>query len=469
VKLWGGRFREATDRRAEEFLASIGFDRRLYRADIMGSIAHARMLGRCGIISAEEAEALIRGLEELLADIEAGKVELRPEHEDIHLNVEALLGERLGEVARKLHTGRSRNDQVALDLRLYLREEIDSLVGMLCKLQEVLVALAEEHVETVMPGYTHLQRAQPVSLGHHLLAYFEMFSRDLERLSDCRRRLNVLPLGAGALAGPAYPVDRQMVAEELGFEALSENSLDAVSDRDFVAEFLAAAALIMMHLSRFCEELVLWSSEEFGYVELADPFTTGSSMMPQKKNPDVPELIRGKTGRVYGALISVLTVLKSLPLAYNKDLQEDKEPLFDAVDTLKACLTVFPPLLASMKVDREKLARNAAGKYDLCLATDLADYLVAKGVPFRTAHQVVGSLVAHCLEQKRALRDLGLEEYRRFSPFFAEDVYRVLDVAQALNKRSAYGATAPRQIREALGRARSRLERWQEGKNLSPR
>ncbi|MGB9887441.1 MAG: argininosuccinate lyase [Moorellales bacterium] len=464
MKLWGGRFREGTDRRAEEFLASIDFDRRLYRADILGSIAHARMLGRCGIISPEEAETLVRGLEELLADIEAGKVEFRQEHEDIHLNVEALLNERLGEVAKKLHTGRSRNDQVALDLRLYLREETDVVIEMLCKLQETLLALAEEHVETVMPGYTHLQRAQPVSLGHHFLAYFEMFGRDLERLRDCRRRIDVLPLGAGALAGPAYAVDRQGVAEELGFAAISENSLDAVSDRDFVVEFLAAASLIMMHLSRFCEELVLWSTEEFGFVELADPFTTGSSMMPQKKNPDVPELIRGKTGRVYGALVSVLTMLKALPLAYNKDLQEDKEPLFDAVDTVKSCLSIFPPLLSSMKIDRERLAQNAAGRYDLCLATDLADYLVTRGVPFRRAHQVVGRVVSYCLEQGRSLRELSLEEYRRFDPAFGEDLYPALDPRSALARRNAYGATAPVRVREALERARRRLAFWRQGK-----
>lgn len=463
MKLWGGRFREATDRRVERFLASIDFDRRLYRHDILGSIAHARMLARCGIISREEGEQLVRGLRDLLADIEAGRVEFSPEAEDIHLNVETLLTERLGEVAKKLHTARSRNDQVALDLRLYLKEEAAAVIQMLCQLEETLLRLAEEHVETVMPGYTHLQRAQPVSLAHHLLAYFEMFARDIGRLHDCRRRLDVLPLGAGALAGPTYPIDRQFVAEQLGFASLSENSLDAVSDRDFVVEFLAAASLIMMHLSRFCEELVLWSSEEFAFVELADAFTTGSSMMPQKKNPDVAELIRGKTGRVYGSLIAVLTMLKGLPLAYNKDLQEDKEPLFDAVDTLKACLEVFVPMLASLKVDRQRLAESAAGRLDLSLATDLADYLVGKGVPFRTAHHLVGQIVAYCVEQKRPLRQLSLAEYRQFSEAFAEDVYQVLDVKAALARRAVYGAPAPQRVREALARAWERLRAWEKG------
>lgn len=468
MKLWGGRFREATDGRAEKFLASIAFDRRLYRQDIRGSIAHVRLLARSGVISAAEEERLVQGLEELLRDFEQGKVTLSEAAEDIHLNVETLLAARLGDLAQKLHTGRSRNDQVALDLRLYLKEEIRALQGMLCKLEATLLELAEKHIETVMPGYTHLQRAQPVSLAHHFLAYFEMFARDLGRLADCYRRLDVLPLGAGALAGPTFALDRAYAAAQLGFASLSENSLDAVSDRDFVVEFLAAASLIMMHLSRFCEELVLWSSEEFAFIELADAFTTGSSMMPQKKNPDVAELIRGKTGRVYGALIAVLTMLKGLPLAYNKDMQEDKEPLFDTVDTLKACLEVFVPMLASMRVDCRRLAESAAGRFDLGLATDLADYLVGKGLAFRTAHEVVGRLAAFCLEQQRALRELSLEEFRRFSPAFAEDVYQVLDVQAALARRAAYGAPAPARVREALARARARLGTWEDGVSREP-
>jgi len=438
MKLWAGRFREATDRRAERFLASIDFDRRLYRQDILGSIAHARMLARCGIISREEGEQLVQGLQDLLADIEAGKVAFDPVAEDIHLNVETLLTARLGEVAKKLHTARSRNDQVALDLRLYLKEETAALIQMLCQLEETLLDLAEEHVETVMPGYTHLQRAQPVSLAHHFLAYFEMFARDIGRLNDCRRRLDVLPLGAGALAGPTYPIDRQYVAEQLGFAALSENSLDAVSDRDFVVEFLAAASLIMMHLSRFCEELVLWSSEEFAFVELADAFTTGSSMMPQKKNPDAAELIRGKTGRVYGDLITILTVMKGLPLAYNKDMQEDKEALFDGIDTLKMSLEIFTEMIRTIKVKTDNMEK--AAKYGYMNATDFADYLVQKGIPFRTAHEIAGKVVLYALERNLAIEDLPLEELKKFSDTIDEDVYEAIDIKNTLKKKKTIGS-----------------------------
>lgn len=462
MKLWGGRFHGSTDSRVEGFLSSIEFDGRLYRQDILGSIAHARMLARCGLISETEASRLVSGLEQLLSDIEAGKVEFRPEAEDIHLNVETILTERLGEVAKKLHTARSRNDQVALDLRLYLRDELDEVLGMLCKLGEELVTSAEGHVDTVMPGYTHLQRAQPVSLAHHLLAYFEMFMRDADRLSDCRRRLNVLPLGAGALAGTPHPIDRQYVAEQLGFSCLSENSLDAVSDRDFVVEFLAAASLVMTHLSRFCEELVLWSSEEFAYIELDDAFTTGSSMMPQKKNPDVAELIRGKTGRVYGDLICMLTALKGLPLAYNKDLQEDKEALFDAVDTVKSCLSVFTPMLRAIKVHRDRMEEAASGRLDLGLATDLADYLVNRGVPFREAHRIAGQLVAFCLQIGRPLRSLSLTEFNQFSTAFTEEVYRILDPRNSMQRRTVFGGPSPDRVKEALVRARERLASFRE-------
>ncbi|OAT82376.1 argininosuccinate lyase [Desulfotomaculum copahuensis] len=453
MKLWGGRFQKNTDELVDDFQSSISFDRRLYRYDIRGSIAHARMLARQGIIGNEEAAQIVRGLEDVLADIEAGRVEFSVAAEDIHMNVEQLLTARVGPVGKKLHTARSRNDQVALDIRMYVKDEIDQIRRLLGELLTTLLDLAEAHVDTVMPGYTHLQRAQPVTLAHHLLAYVQMFGRDADRLRDCRRRADVLPLGAGALAGTTFPLDPGFVADQLGFAAVAQNSLDAVSDRDFAVEFTAAAALIMVHLSRFCEEIILWSSAEFAFIELDDAYSTGSSMMPQKKNPDVAELTRGKSGRVFGDLITLLTMLKGLPLAYNKDMQEDKETLFDAVDTVKKCLLIFRPMVATMKIRREKMAAAARGGFTN--ATDLADYLTGQGVPFREAHALAGRLVYYCLEQGRSLEELTLEEFRQFAPAVAEDVYRVIDIRHCVDARRVLGGPAPQAVREAIDRARA--------------
>ncbi|NPV73454.1 MAG: argininosuccinate lyase [Pelotomaculum sp.] len=455
TKLWGGRFQKETDRLVEDFHSSISFDQRLYKYDIRGSIAHARMLGKAGIIPPEEARAIADGLQEVLADIEAGRAGFSVEAEDIHMNVEQLLTAKVGEVGKKLHTARSRNDQVALDIRMYLKDEIDQITGLLRELQAALLDLAEKHTGTVMPGYTHLQRAQPVTLAHHLLAYCQMFRRDEERLADCRRRTDVMPLGAGALAGTTFPLDREYVAEQLGFAAVAENSLDAVSDRDFAVEFAAAASLIMVHLSRFCEEIVLWSSAEFAFIELDDAYSTGSSMMPQKKNPDVAELIRGKCGRVFGDLQALLTMLKGLPLAYNKDLQEDKEALFDAVDTVKKCLLVFKPMLETMQVKEERMAEAARGGFTN--ATDLADYLVRKGLPFRQAHEAVGKAVLYCLERGRSLDRLSLDELRQFSPLVEEDVYEAIDISRCVEARRVTGGPAPGAVLEAVKKARQRL------------
>jgi argininosuccinate lyase len=455
TKVWGGRFQKETDRLVEDFHSSVSFDRRLYRYDIKGSMAHARMLGRAGVISAAEAGQIVTGLEAVLADIEAGRLEFSVEAEDVHMNIEQWLTDRIGEVGKKLHTARSRNDQVALDMRLYLKEEIRAVQGLLRDLIASLLGLAEKHLDTIMPGYTHLQRAQPVTLAHHLMAYAQMFLRDLERLHDCYRRTDVMPLGAGALAGTTFPLDRDYVAEQLGFEAISENSLDAVSDRDFAVEFTAAAALSMVHLSRFCEELILWCSAEFAFIELDDAYSTGSSMMPQKKNPDVAELIRGKTGRVCGDLQSLLTMLKGLPLAYNKDMQEDKEPLFDAVDTVKKCLLVFKPMVETIRVKKENM-RKAAGS-GFTNATDLADYLVKKGVPFREAHAVVGRAVLYCLQHDKSLEELSADEYRNFSPVIGEDIYGAITIDRCVGARRLPGGPAPETVREAIVRARAKL------------
>ncbi len=449
-KPWGGRFAASTDKTVEAFTSSIHFDRRLYREDVAGSLAHCRMLAATGIVAPAEAAAIERGLEEILAEIEAGSFPFRPELEDIHMNVEARLRAKIGPVAGKLHTARSRNDQIALDLRLYVRAAIVETVARLVALQETLLDLARRHAEVVMPGYTHLQRAQPILFAHHLLAYFEMCQRDVERLRESYRRVNVSPLGAGALAGVTYPIDREQVARELGLAALTRNSLDAVADRDFVAEYHFAAALAMMHLSRLAEEIVLWSTAEFGFVELDDAFATGSSIMPQKKNPDVAELTRGKTGRVYGHLVAILTILKGLPLAYNRDLQEDKEGLFDTVDTLLACLEVFRPLLATLRVHAERTQRLAEENF--ALATDLADYLTRKGLPFREAHEVVGGLVRRCLAEGKKFADLSLADYRQASPLFGEDV-AAITVQSALAARDVPGGTAPRQVQRALAEA----------------
>jgi argininosuccinate lyase len=398
-KLWGGRFTQPTDKFVEEFTASIDFDQRMYRYDIQGSMAHARMLGRQGIIAPEEAQQICAGLEQILADIEAGKVEFTVALEDIHMNIESRLIENIGSVGGKLHTGRSRNDQVAVDIRLYLRDEMKAILNYLDKLQEALLTQADANLNTIMPGYTHLQTAQPVLFAHHMLAYYEMFCRDSGRMQDCLVRMNVLPLGAGALAGTTFPIDRESVAADLGFDGVTRNSLDSVSDRDFALEFCSAAATVMMHLSRLSEELVLWSSADFNFIELTDAFCTGSSIMPQKKNPDVPELVRGKTGRVYGNLMSLLTLMKSLPLAYNKDMQEDKEPLFDSIDTVKGSLKIFADMISQMYVKADNMRIAAARGYST--ATDVADYCVTKGIPFRDAHEIVGKTVRYCIEHQK--------------------------------------------------------------------
>ena len=395
--LWGGRFQKSTDKKVDDFNSSIRFDKRMYRQDIRGSIAHATMLGKQGIIPKEDADKIVKGLGEILADIEAGKVEFLIDAEDIHMNVEKLLTDRIGDAGKRLHTGRSRNDQVALDLRMYLMDEGVEIKEMLLALLEVLTELAKKHTATIMPGYTHLQKAQPITFAHHLIAYFEMFRRDLTRLDDWRERCDSMPLGSGALAGTTYPLDREFVAGELGFSKVTKNSLDGVSDRDFAVELASVLSLIMMHLSRFSEELILWSSHEFSFVEMDDSYSTGSSIMPQKKNPDVAELIRGKTGRVYGHLIGLLTTMKGLPLAYNKDMQEDKEPIFAAVDTVKLCLPVFCDMISTMKVREDNMLKGAKGGFTN--ATDAADYLVKKGMPFREAHEVVGKLVFYAISK----------------------------------------------------------------------
>jgi argininosuccinate lyase len=452
-KLWGGRFSQPTDKFVEEFTASIDFDQRMYRYDIQGSIAHCRMLAKQSIIAAEEAQQIIAGLEGILADIEAGNFEFSVALEDIHMNVEARLIERIGPVGGKLHTARSRNDQVALDVRLYLRDELGAIQGYLDALQQALLVQAEANLDTIMPGFTHLQTAQPVLFAHHLLAYHEMFKRDAGRLGDCGRRLNILPLGAGALAGTTFPIDREFVAEQLGFDGVTRNSLDSVSDRDFAIEFCAAAGILMMHLSRLSEELILWSSADFDFIELSDAFCTGSSIMPQKKNPDVPELVRGKTGRVYGNLISLLTLMKSLPLAYNKDMQEDKEPLFDTIDTVKGSLKVFADMIAQLRVKQESMRRAAARGFST--ATDVADYCVRKGLPFRQAHEVVGKTVRYCIETGKDIPELSLEEFRQFSPLIDADIYAHVTLEASVNARAATGGTARAAVEREIARARA--------------
>ena len=441
MKLWGGRFRKETDDLVNDFNSSIQFDCRLYREDIQGSLAHAAMLADCGIISREDEAAIRAGLEGILADIEAGKVEFTADNEDIHMNVEALLTERIGAAGKRLHTARSRNDQVAVDLRLYLRREIGEIVDQILDLQEAILAKAKEHQNTVMPGYTHLQRAQPISFAQHLLAYGAMLRRDVGRLLDCRARMNECPLGSGALAGTTYPIDRWETAKALGFTAPMGNSLDGVSDRDYAIELLSALSVLMMHLSRFSEEIILWCSWEFKFLELDDAYSTGSSIMPQKKNPDVAELVRGKTGRVYGHLMGLLTTMKGLPLAYNKDMQEDKEPVFDAVDTVKLCLPVFTGMIATMKVLPENMRRAASAGF--INATDCADYLTKKGLPFRDAYTAVGNLVYYCTERGKGLEDLSLEELRQISPLFDGDVYEALGLEACMGQRKSWGGPAP--------------------------
>ncbi|NLV16894.1 MAG: argininosuccinate lyase [Syntrophomonadaceae bacterium] len=451
MKLWGGRFSKKTAEMADDFNASISFDSRLYRQDIQGSIAHARMLALQGIILPVEAEEIVRGLLSIQEDIEAGKLEFSVTAEDVHMNIETFLIQRIGETGKKLHTARSRNDQVALDIRLYLRSEAEIISGLLIELMTALRDLAHEHVDTVMPGYTHLQKAQPISLAHHLLAYFEMLRRDWERLKDAVKRMDYMPLGSGALAGSGFPIDREVVRQELGFEHLTRNSLDAVSDRDFVLEFMSFGAILMVHLSRLSEEIILWATDEFGFIELDDAFSTGSSIMPQKKNPDMAELVRGKTGRVYGNLMSLLTTMKGLPLAYNKDMQEDKEPLFDSVDTLKKCLAIYTPMLRSARFNVDRMYRGAARGFTN--ATDLADYLVTKGMAFRDSHSVVGQIVAWCLEREKSLEEMTLAEFRGFSPLIDQDIYGEIKLKACVEKRSLYGGTAPEAIKQALEEA----------------
>lgn len=449
TKPWGGRFRDNTDSTVEAFTASIHFDRRLFRYDIKGSIAHATMLARQKIITDEERGAIVDGLTAILGEMESGTFVFKPELEDIHMAVEAALIERIGEAGEKLHTGRSRNDQVALDVRLYLREEIRSVMSLLGRLKQTLLVRAREELDTVMPGYTHMQKAQPVLLSHYLLAYREMFDRDEERFRSCLGRVNVMPLGSAALAGTSIPIDRHFVAELLDFPAITANSMDAVSDRDGTAEFIFAAALTMTHLSRFCEDLILWSSDHLGFVEMADSYTTGSSIMPQKKNPDVAELVRGKTGRVYGNLVALLTVLKGLPMTYNRDLQEDKEPLFDTVDTLKSSLEVFKGLLATLVFRRDRMLEEAGGEYST--ATDVAEYLVTQGVPFRKAHNIVGRLVGYCIENKKEFQDLTLDEIRMFHDPADEAIREYFSVRQSPDRRSTPGGTARDAVSERIG------------------
>lgn len=456
MKLWGGRFSKATDALVDDFNSSIRFDARMYKQDIKGSMAHAEMLGRQGIIPKDDAALIVKTLGEILKDIENGKVEFSIDAEDIHMNIETILTERIGDAGKKLHTGRSRNDQVALDLRMYLRDESDELLEMLKNTMTVLLDLASAHVDTIMPGYTHLQKAQPVTFAHHVMAYFQMFSRDLERLTDCRKRVNVMPLGSGALAGTTYPLDREFVAEKLGFDTVTSNSLDGVSDRDFAIEFLSVLSMIMMHLSRFCEELVLWSSHEFAFVEMDDSYSTGSSIMPQKKNPDVAELIRGKTGRVYGHLMSLLTTIKGLPLAYNKDMQEDKEAVFDALDTVKLCLPVFTNMVRTMKVNSEKMKQGAKGGFTN--ATDIADYLVKKGVPFRSSHAIVGKMVARAVETNRDLDEFSLSEFQEFSDLIEEDIYNAIDVATCVAERNITGGPAKEQVQKEIKKGYEQLK-----------
>ena len=437
MKLWAGRFQKETDTLVNNFNSSINFDARLYKQDIAGSIAHATMLGKQGIIEQAEADKIISGLKAILADIEAGEVEFTMDNEDIHMNIEAILTQRIGDTGKRLHTSRSRNDQVAVDFRLYVKEEIPTIINQVLDLEQVLIQKAEENLSTVMPGYTHLQRAQPTTFAHYRMAYANMFRRDVTRLEDCLERLDECPLGAGALATSTYPVDRQMTAKLLGFAKPTENSMDSVSDRDYAIEFLSACSILMMHLSRFAEEIILWCSWEFKYADLDDAYSTGSSIMPQKKNPDVAELVRGKTGRVYGDLMTLLTVMKALPLAYNKDMQEDKEPVFDAIDTVEMCLPVFGAMLQTLTIRPKNMAKAAAGGF--INATDCADYLVKKGMPFREAYMIVGRLVNMCSRSGENLETLTLRDFRAISDLFDSDVYEALELKHCVHERKVYG------------------------------
>ncbi len=455
AKPWAGRFTEPTDAFVEAFTASIGFDQRLYRHDIAGSKAHATMLAKVGVLSVADRDQIIQGLDQVQAEIESGQLQWSVALEDVHMNIEARLTALIGDAGKRLHTGRSRNDQVATDIRLYLRDEIDLITADIRRLQVALVDLAEREAATIMPGFTHLQVAQPVTFGHHMLAWFEMLQRDASRLVDCRKRVNILPLGSAALAGTSYPIDREYTAQLLGFDGVTENSLDAVSDRDFAIEFCAAAALLMTHMSRFSEELILWASAQFDFVDIPDSFCTGSSIMPQKKNPDVPELVRGKTGRVNGNLIALLTLMKGQPLAYNKDNQEDKEPLFDTIDTVRGSLKVYADMMAALRVKRDNMERAALQGFST--ATDLADYAVRKGIAFRDAHEIVGKAVRYGIESGKDLAQMSLAELQQFSPLISEDVFAVLTLQGSVAARNHIGGTAPAQVKLAVARARHRL------------
>ncbi len=448
MKLWGGRFSKATDKAVDDFNSSIRFDMRMYRQDIKGSIAHATMLGKQGIIPEDDAKLIVKTLGEILEDIEAGKVEFLVDAEDIHMNIEKILTDRIGDAGKRLHTGRSRNDQVALDIRMYIKDEIVEIKAMVLSLMETILSIAEKNTDTIMPGYTHLQKAQPITLAHHVMAYFEMLRRDLGRLEDTYKRTNVCPLGSGALAATTYPLDREFVADALGFDGVTMNSLDGVSDRDFAIELMSTLSIMMMHLSRFCEELILWSSHEFSFVEMDDAYSTGSSIMPQKKNPDVAELIRGKTGRVYGDLMSLLTTMKGIPLAYNKGMQEDKEPVFDAIDTVKLCIPVFDSMIATMKIKKDNMMTGAKGGFTN--ATDAADYLVKKGLPFREAHEVVGKMVAYALSNNKSLDEFSMEEFKACSPIFDDDVYEAISMQTCVNGRSVIGGPATETVKVAI-------------------
>jgi len=451
-KPWSGRFEEPTSKAVEAFTESISFDRRLWQHDIEGSIAHAKMLAKQGIIPRRDADKIVSGLKEIAGEIARGEFRFRQEYEDIHMNIEVELIGKIGEIGGRLHTARSRNDQVALDLRLYLREETRRILVLLKKLMQVLAAIAEKNLDVVMPGFTHLQRAQPVLLSHHLMAYAQMFARDRQRFQDALRRINILPLGSGALAGTSLPIDREYVAKLLGFDGVSENSIDAVADRDFAIEFVSSAAICIMHVSRLSEDLVLWSSEEFSFAELSDAFTTGSSIMPQKKNPDVAELMRGSSGKIFGDLMNLLTVMKGLPLAYNRDMQHDKTPVFQTVDVLSQTLDILAEMLQSVEWKRERLLSTADDSFST--ATDIAEYLVRKGLPFRTAHGVTGKLVRYCIEHSRKLAEISLAEFKRFSPLFEKGVYDVLSAKNSVNARSSFGGTAVTAVKKQILRFR---------------
>lgn len=459
AQLWGGRFTHQMDKQAYDFNASIAFDRRLLPQDIRGSIAHVKMLAKQKILTNAERDQIVKGLEEIRQAVMAGELAITDQYEDVHSFVEACLIDKIGDVGKKMHTGRSRNDQVALDMKLYARDEIDRLNELIRDLLETLLATMRQHIDTFMPGFTHLQKAQPITLAHHLGAYFEMFKRDHQRLVDIRRRLNTCPLGSGALAGTTYPLDSQYVAEQLGFSEPTANSIDGVSDRDYLLELLSALAIIMMHLSRFNEEVIIWNSDEYRFALLDDSFSTGSSIMPQKKNPDIAELIRGKTGRVYGSLMSLLTTMKGLTLAYNKDMQEDKEGVFDAIDTTKGCLFLFTGMIKTMKFDTERMAESAGRGYTN--ATDVADYLVGKGVPFRDAHGIVGRLVLECIAQGVSLNDLPLADYQRISPVFAQDVYRAISLESCVNRRLTTGAPGHEAMLDEIKASQQYLEDYQ--------